>query len=84
MGWCEYYDNDETDVETWDPSILAQLPSRSPGPRAAKRQMQDDNDGATATLEDETTNSLAPDWGKPKYMVKLRWNTKHVNHVRIN
>ena len=39
-------------------SSLDQPPSRSPGPRAAKRQMQDDNDWETATLEDGTFNSL--------------------------
>ena len=55
LGGSSY--DDETDVETLDPSILAQQLSRSPGPRAAKRQMHDD-DGETATLEDGTTNSL--------------------------
>ena len=55
LGGSSY--DDETDVETLDPSILAQQLSRSSGPRAAKRQMHDD-DGETATLEDGTTNSL--------------------------
>ena len=60
LGGSSY--DDETDVESFDPSILAQQLSRSPGPRAAATRRvhntNDEDDGETATMDDGTTNSL--------------------------
>ena len=62
LGGSSY--DDETEVETLDPSILAQQLSRSPGPRAKARHVNqlattDEDDMETAvTMDDGTTNSL--------------------------